>query len=68
MMIGLVVFLTALSLVEPMAVNVTGKSSLELKSNSFLFHCEYLYLDGLGCCGTCFIYGCPEGQCCSQYG
>ncbi|CAF3940389.1 unnamed protein product, partial [Rotaria sp. Silwood2] len=20
------------------------------------------------CCGTCFIFGCPVGQCCSQYG
>ncbi|CAF3490394.1 unnamed protein product [Rotaria socialis] len=20
------------------------------------------------CCGTCFVYGCPVGQCCSQYG
>ncbi|CAF0728766.1 unnamed protein product [Adineta ricciae] len=21
-----------------------------------------------GCCGPCFLFGCPEGQCCSQYG
>ncbi|UJR13805.1 hypothetical protein I4U23_000816 [Adineta vaga] len=47
-MIGIVFLLTFITLVQSLALNVTGKNEQ--------------------CCGTCFLFGCPDGQCCSQYG